>query len=104
PRVHHGFMQSSYPIEAAAPVKNEQTEGREAQGREELIRREQLERAEAEAAVRARDDVLAIVTHDLRNPLNTIAMCSSLLGSGLPAEKASEQLAIIGRAIAGMNR
>jgi signal transduction histidine kinase len=97
-------MQSSYPIEAVTPVKREPTEGREAQGREELIRREQLARAEAEAAVRARDDVLAIVTHDLRNPLNTIAMCSALLGSGLPPEKASEQLAIIGRAIAGMNR
>ena len=74
-----------------------------ARGRDELVRLEQLARAEAEAAVRARDDVLAIVTHDLRNPLNTIAMCSALLASGLPAEKMAEQLAIIGRAIAGMN-
>jgi signal transduction histidine kinase len=96
-------MQSSYPIEAVAPVKREQSEGREAHGREELVRREQAARAEAEAAVRARDDVLAIVTHDLRNPLNTIAMCSALLASGLSPEKMAEQVAIIGRAIAGMN-
>jgi PAS domain S-box-containing protein len=74
-----------------------------ARARDELVRSEQLARTEAEAAVRARDDVLAIVTHDLRTPLNTIAMCSALLASGLPRETMSEQVAIIGRAIAGMN-
>lgn len=30
-------------------------------------------------AIRARDDLLAIVSHDLRNPLNTIALSTSLL-------------------------
>ena len=34
---------------------------------------------EAQRATRARDDVLAIVSHDLRNPLNTILMSTSFL-------------------------
>jgi signal transduction histidine kinase len=33
----------------------------------------------AEEAVRARDEVLAIVSHDLRSPLNTVSISSSLL-------------------------
>jgi signal transduction histidine kinase len=35
--------------------------------------------AVAEASVRARDEVLAVVAHDLRNPLNAIAMAARLL-------------------------
>lgn len=34
---------------------------------------------QAQQAVRVRDDVLAIVSHDLRNPVNTISMSASLL-------------------------
>lgn len=48
----------------------------------------------AQRAVRARDDVLGIVAHDLRNPLSTILMQATLLkgaesvrGSGDPAER-----------------
>jgi|GEM_PF-1151955 len=36
--------------------------------------------ARAESAVRARDHVLAVVSHDLRTPLSTIAMGATLLG------------------------
>jgi PAS domain S-box-containing protein len=38
---------------------------------------------QATRAIRARDDVLGIVSHDLRSPLSVIAMCTaSLLGDG----------------------
>jgi PAS domain S-box-containing protein len=34
---------------------------------------------DARRAVRARDEVLAVVSHDLRNPLSTVAMCAAAL-------------------------
>lgn len=37
---------------------------------------------ESQQAVRARDEVLAIVSHDLRNPLNAITLAASLLQTG----------------------
>lgn len=39
---------------------------------------------EARAAVRTRERVLAVVAHDLRNPLNTIAFATELLGVSGP--------------------
>jgi PAS domain S-box-containing protein len=69
-----------------------------------LMEREKLARAEAESAVRARDDILAIVSHDLRNPLSIIAMSATLLEMPLPEETRISQLGIIRRAISGMNR
>jgi PAS domain S-box-containing protein len=38
------------------------------------------------AAVAARDQVLAVVSHDLRNPLSAIKMCTAALEASLPAE------------------
>jgi PAS domain S-box-containing protein len=52
--------------------------------------------ATSEAAVRARDDVLAEVAHDLRNPLNTISTAATLLG--MP-ELATEKRALYARTI-----
>jgi PAS domain S-box-containing protein len=51
----------------------------------------------AERAIAARDEVLAIVAHDLRNPLGTILMQAQILGGGLdepesPARKASGRI------------
>ena len=70
----------------------------------ELAERRQ---ADAEAATRIRDDVLAVVSHDLRNPLHTIAMAASLLEDeqlALDTEKRREQYTIIKRSSARMNR
>ncbi|HET9777223.1 MAG TPA: PAS domain S-box protein, partial [Gemmatimonadaceae bacterium] len=41
---------------------------------------------EAQQATRARDDVLAVVAHDLRNPLNTVTMAVSLMLETTPPE------------------
>jgi PAS domain S-box-containing protein len=60
--------------------------------------------AEAQRAVRDRDAVLAVVSHDLRNPLNTIAMAASLLLEDLPEEKKQAQAGIIRRAVDQMAR
>ncbi len=47
--------------------------------RARLYERERRARDEAEAASRARDDILGVVAHDLRNPLTAISMYASLL-------------------------
>jgi PAS domain S-box-containing protein len=62
---------------------------------------------EAQLATRARDEMLAIVAHDLRNPLNTIYMTSQLLLELVPESdrpKEHRQLAIVQRAAERMNR
>ena len=64
-------------------------------------------RDEAEAAVRSRDEVLSIVSHDLRNPVSTVAMAVALLKDTqieLTAEQRSKQLEIISRSAHRMNR
>lgn len=69
-----------------------------------LMERETQARSEAESAVRARDDILAIVSHDLRNPLSIIAMSAALLDSPLAEAARQAQVGIIRRAVAGMDR
>ncbi len=60
----------------------------------------------AQQATRARDDVLAVVAHDLRNPLNTVTMAVSLMLENTPVEKVQErrQVEIVRRAADRMNR
>ena len=61
---------------------------------------------EAQQATRARDDVLAVVAHDLRNPLNTVTMAVGLMLETTPVEKVQErrQVEIVRRAADRMNR
>ena len=61
------------------------------------VEREQLIHA-LERALRARDDIVAMVSHDLRNPLNVVSMSSSML-AGLLAGDGSMQKAgaLVGR-------
>jgi PAS domain S-box-containing protein len=79
---------------------------------EELARRASLavENARlfhaAEQATRARDEMLGVVAHDLRNPLSTITMVSQLLLEAGSPERTTErkQLEIMRRAAERMKR
>jgi len=62
-------------------------------------------RRRAELLVQMREDVLGVVAHDLRNPLNLILMTTELLiDEELTAERRSEMLSIATRAAKQMNR
>jgi signal transduction histidine kinase len=58
----------------------------------------------AEQARREREEVLAIVSHDLKNPLNIVGFAAALLGNPEIAEDRKRvQLEVIGRAVTQMN-
>jgi signal transduction histidine kinase len=62
-------------------------------------------RDKAEDASRAREDMLAVVAHDLRNPLNLLMMTTQLLAEANPTEERRDQLlAVMQRAARRMNR
>jgi signal transduction histidine kinase len=62
-------------------------------------------RRRAELLARAREDVLGVVAHDLRNPLNLIQMTAELMiDEELPIERRKELLGIAMRAAKQMNR
>jgi signal transduction histidine kinase len=61
-------------------------------------------RAVAEAAVRIRDEVLAIVAHDLRSPLDRIVASTPMLYEPLSPENRDKLVAVIARTAKGMNR
>jgi PAS domain S-box-containing protein len=50
---------------------------------------------QAQSANRARDEMLGIVSHDLRNPISAIGMCARVLEENAP-ESASERAALLG--------
>src|SRR5690606_8335537 len=51
--------------------------------------------AQARAAIRARDDMIAVVSHDLRSPLQSITSAAALLEHGVPEANAGESLQTI---------
>ena len=100
-RIHSTSLGSGKTLSIVVDV----TEQRKAQDeRDALLVRERVAREEAEAAVRSRDDILAIVSHDLRNPLTTISMSVALMEAAHPDERSHTQAGIIRRAIANMTR
>lgn len=63
--------------------------------------------AEATRQLRLREQVLAVVSHDLRNPLNTIGLAAGILLELSPEAREEEkerQLEVIRRAVARANR
>jgi signal transduction histidine kinase/ActR/RegA family two-component response regulator len=73
--------------------------------RNALLARERAARAEAEAANRAKDEFLAMLGHELRNPLAAISNAASLLQRVDPAHPAARRaLEIIDRQAAHQGR
>ncbi len=65
-----------------------------------LLERERTARAEAEAANRAKDDFLAMLGHELRNPLGAIATGTQILGrTAADSEHAARARAVIARQV-----
>ncbi|BAZ26905.1 multi-sensor hybrid histidine kinase [Kalymmatonema gypsitolerans NIES-4073] len=68
------------------------------QQRQRLLEQEQVARAEAETANRIKDEFLAVLSHELRSPLNPILGWSKLLLTGkLDATKTTQALQTIER-------
>jgi signal transduction histidine kinase/ActR/RegA family two-component response regulator len=76
-----------------------------AEQREDLLRREQAARAVAEAANRSKDEFLAMLGHELRNPLSAIANAASLLENAkADASILARARAIIARQVSHLTR
>jgi signal transduction histidine kinase len=68
--------------------------------RDEALRKERTARAEAEVANRAKDSFLAVLGHELRNPLSAIRAALGLLEvAGKDAETATRAREVIGRQV-----
>ena len=76
------------------------------QERARLLDAERAARTAAEQALRTRDEVLAVVSHDLRNPLSVIDMCAASLSDKLPPDDAGARNLVltIESSTAWMNR
>ena len=73
--------------------------------RGELLARERAARAEAEGASRAKDDFLAMLGHELRNPLGAIAGAIGVIGRLASGdERIARASAVIGRQVQHLSR
>lgn len=106
PGVKRTWIQNWFPIKDANgkvvlinAVVQEITDRKRAEvQREQLLQREQAARAEAERANRIKDEFLAVLSHELRSPLNPILGWSKLLQTGkLNAAKTAKALETIER-------
>jgi PAS domain S-box-containing protein len=72
--------------------------------RERLLESERQARQGAERATRLRDDVLAVVAHDLRNPVHTIILSTGVLHD-IPLDETQrrQRLGVIERTAKGMD-
>ena len=74
---------------------------------EQALAGERRARQAAEVATRSRDEVLATVSHDLQNPLQTIMLAAAMAEHqlpGSPGEPLRKQMGVIRRAVQRMSR
>jgi PAS domain S-box-containing protein len=76
-------------------VHRDITERKQAEVEREQLAREQVARAAAEAANRSKDEFLAMVSHELRSPLNAILGYTRMLRSGMIDRDAIDNVAAI---------
>ena len=93
-----------YPPEAVSLLRSAAERLASALERHRLWEAETAARATAQDAVRQRDEVLAIVAHDLRNPLNRILMATGILKEQLPPGAPGRPLEIVQNAVRSMDR
>ena len=72
--------------------------------RKELEAHQKARREEAEALARAKDEFLAMLGHELRNPLGTITNSLAVLGRRIADDERRRVLDIIGRQAGHLNR
>jgi PAS domain S-box-containing protein len=72
--------------------------------RERLLALEHEARSKAERATKAREELLAIVAHDLRNPLQVVTSASARLASAVKDEKLVQYAHFIQRSARDMDR
>jgi signal transduction histidine kinase/CheY-like chemotaxis protein len=76
-----------------------------AQVRSALLESERAARASAEAANRGKDEFLAMLGHELRNPLGAISNAATLLEApNLPAQSAARARSVISRQVGHLTR
>src|SRR5262249_50624424 len=98
---------AEFPIEAAISkievggrklytlILRDVTEHKQAEAEREQLAREQVARAAAEAANRSKDEFLAMVSHELRSPLNAILGYTRMLRSGPTDREAINKAAAV---------
>ncbi|HEU0185071.1 MAG TPA: PAS domain S-box protein [Blastocatellia bacterium] len=86
------------PLRSVANIQDITARKRAEAEREELLLRERAAREAAEAANRSKDEFLAVVSHELRSPLNAILGYVALLRYGEPdAQKVRQAMDVIER-------
>jgi len=87
-----------HPLRSVATIQDITARKQAEAEREELLLRERAARETAEAATRSKDEFLAVVSHELRSPLNAILGYAALLRYGnLDAREVKQAVDVIER-------